>query len=103
MKVEHVIVDEGYGAKKLVIHRDYCYDDAAELAVRMIERWGQVAAIDDGEDSAGRAKLRLATPEELVTRAFEVAELYVYHAAHRGHVIEGVSKEDLMRAINRNG
>jgi len=47
----------------------------ADLALRLIERWGAVAATRGPEDSAGRATTVLQTPEELVTRACEVAEL----------------------------
>jgi len=45
------------------------------LAVEMVNRWGMVAGMPDGEDSSGRARLRLATPEELVDRAVEVSNL----------------------------
>jgi len=47
----------------------------AKLAASMVERWGMIAAIPDGEDSAGRAKLRLATPAELAARACDTAEM----------------------------
>ena len=46
----------------------------ATLAMGLIERWGMVAAIPDGEDSAGRQRLRLATPDELTTRAIETVQ-----------------------------
>jgi hypothetical protein len=46
------------------------------FAREFISRWGMVAAVPDGEDSSGRAKVRLSTPEELVVRAFETAELF---------------------------
>jgi hypothetical protein len=47
----------------------------AVVALALIERWGMVAAVEDGEDSTGRAKVRMSTPEELVDRAFTVAKL----------------------------
>jgi hypothetical protein len=43
------------------------------VAVEMATRWGMVAAVPDGEDSAKRQKLRLMTPQELVDRAIESA------------------------------
>jgi hypothetical protein len=46
-----------------------------------------VAAAPDGEDSAGRAKLRLATPEELVQRAFVTANLAYWNARQRGLIL----------------
>lgn len=47
----------------------------AELAERLIHHFGVVAAATDGEDSAGRAKLKLLSPEEVVARACQIAEL----------------------------
>lgn len=46
----------------------------ARMVIELIDRWGMVAAMPDGEDSAGRQKLRLATPDELVTRAMQTTE-----------------------------
>ena len=46
-------------------------------ALDMLQRWGMVAAVDDGEDKAGRAKIRLATPDELV-------ELALWKSCSRG-------------------
>lgn len=49
----------------------------ASTACEMIERWGMVAAVCDGEDSTGRQKMRNLTPKELVEFACETAkELY---------------------------
>ena len=47
----------------------------ATLASEMVMKWGMVSGMPDGEDSSGRHKLRLATPDELTTRAVETAEL----------------------------
>lgn len=47
----------------------------ANCVLHLIDRWGMVAAVPDGEDSAGRQKLRLMTPEELTTRAMQTAEV----------------------------
>lgn len=58
----------------------------AGIALALIERWGPVAATLDGEDSAGRAKMRLQTPEELVRRCFDVAEVFVEHAELNGYI-----------------
>lgn len=58
----------------------------AATAAEMVNRWGMVAAEPAGEDSAGRAKLRLATPAELVDRAVRVAELLFDELVKRGHV-----------------
>ena len=47
----------------------------AEIAVGLAEKYGLVAAMPHGEDSAGRAKLRLMTPHEIAERATETAKL----------------------------
>jgi hypothetical protein len=47
----------------------------ATTALALLERWGMIAAEIDGEDSAGRTKARLMTPEEMVTRACDTANL----------------------------
>jgi hypothetical protein len=46
----------------------------AKFAFDFAVRWGMVAAMPDGEDSAGRQQLRLATTDELVSRSVECAE-----------------------------
>jgi len=40
----------------------------------LVERWGLVACVLDGEDSAGRQKMRVMTPEELARAACDTAE-----------------------------
>lgn len=49
-------------------------DPRGDLVISLVSHWGVIAAIPDGEDSAGRVRLRLQTPEELVSRACAVAE-----------------------------
>ena len=46
-------------------------DARATFAMQCIERWAMVAAQPDGEDSAGRAKLRRLTAIEIVNHACE--------------------------------
>ena len=64
-----------YGKSTVIVHDTEMIEAEARLAFSLLERWGMVAACPDGEDSAGRAKLRLSEPSELVDRAFEVANL----------------------------
>lgn len=47
----------------------------ALFAQQLVEHWGMVAGTIDGEDTAGRAILRPATPEEVVERAIRCTEL----------------------------
>lgn len=57
------------------------------LATEFVGRWGMVAATLDGEDSAGRAKLRLLTPEELVERALATSTLLYAELRIRGYLV----------------
>ena len=69
-----------YGQQKLIVHETEVLEQETRLAFSLLERWGMVASVPDGEDSAGRSKLRLSTPPELIDRAFEVASLAFSHA-----------------------
>lgn len=83
------IEKEGYrGSTEIIIHRSKILQPVAEFAAHLVERWGMVAGQPDGEDSAGRAKIRLATPQEMVARAFSAAELVFAEAEKRGLVLD---------------
>ncbi len=58
----------------------------AHIAAEMATRWFALA-ISDGEDTAGRARIRLATPYEVVVRSMEMAELLVTEARARGLMV----------------
>lgn len=51
---------------------------------RLIERFGVIAAKTEGEDTSGRAKLELLSPEEVVKRAAKMADLAVNEIEIRG-------------------
>lgn len=70
------------------IHHLEMLDQQGRFALDCIERWSLVAAIPDGEDSAGRQRLRLATPEELVDRSFTTAKLAFERARQEGLTID---------------
>jgi hypothetical protein len=59
----------------------------ARLATTLLERWGPVLAAADGEDSTGRQKIRDLSPEEIVAKACEIADLSVDEFRSRGWVI----------------
>lgn len=82
-----IVLEESYLTKRSLIHSLEAPNEEARFAMAMVERWGMVAAESNGEDSAGRASLRLQTPEELISRAFKVAELVFAEARNRGWVI----------------
>lgn len=76
------------GKKQVVVYTTTSLDEPARLAGVLIEKWALVAAAPDGEDSAGRAKARLLTPEELVDRAIGVSERFYEVMRARGHLVD---------------
>lgn len=75
---------------------DRAESHAAKVAIEFITKWGMVAAVEDGEDSAGRQKLRLATPEELVDRAVITAKLLYERLEAEGELIDTSAGLDLL-------
>lgn len=59
----------------------------AELAYRLAERMALVAGMPDGEDAAGRQKLRMMTPDEVTTRSCEIASKMMAEFEARGWLL----------------
>lgn len=75
--------DRGYG-----VHAGHAFTGEAAMTLHLIEKWGPVVGIFDGEDSAGRAKMRNATPAEVATQAADIAAAAYKEIAARGWLIE---------------
>ena len=60
----------------------------ARFAMVLMEKWGMVNAEPDGEDSAGRARLRPATPKEVVNRACELSSLAMDEFRARDWIVD---------------
>lgn len=71
-----------------VIHHTKAVHGPGRMAALLIERWGIVACELDGEDSAGRAKLRRMTVSELVTNACDTADAAWNEFEARGWLLE---------------
>jgi hypothetical protein len=56
----------------------------SDLAWDLLKHFGSVAAKTDGEDKAGRAKLELQEPAEVVERVFTIVDLFVERIEQRG-------------------
>lgn len=70
----------------------------ATLAVDFAKTYGIVSAMEDGEDSQGRAKLKLQTPREVVDRCCEMADIMVQEFEKRGWIREDLrTPEDIAR------
>jgi hypothetical protein len=71
----------------LEIHNTEVATEEALFIRECIGRWGMVAGMPNGEDSAGRQQLRLATEEELVERAVKITELMFAAIRQKGYVL----------------
>lgn len=75
-----VQIKKGWASKgekpfgEVILNESEAPEFQARIALALIERWGLVAGLPDGEDSSGRSRLRKATPAELVEEACDVAE-----------------------------
>ena len=74
-------------------------DTRAGWAVEFACRWGMVAGIDSGEDSAGRSRTRLATVEEVVNRAVDMAGLLHDTLVSRGWLVEIPATSGVVEAL----
>lgn len=91
---------EGLGWPALAgAHNRKLIDPQGKFAMDCIERWALVAAEPDGEDSAGRAKLRRMTPEEVVQHACECASKAFAAFEERGWLIAVPAMADLVDAV----
>jgi len=69
------------------LHRKLELDSRGKLAAAFIERWAMVAAEQDGEDTAGRQKLRRLTPEELASHACDTVDAMYRECRIRGWIL----------------
>lgn len=71
----------------------------ARIAVSLVERWGLVAGEEGGEDSSGRAKLRIQSPEEVVNRAVTTAELLVSAIRDKNWLVQSPHPSELYDSL----
>lgn len=87
MTMEYAIVDRySNRQREIMTHERDLPSWEARLACTLVEKWGMIAAVDAGEDSAGRAKGRLMDPAEVVARACNIAEMTAAECRRRGWV-----------------
>lgn len=75
MQTSHITDRYQTNRPQVIIHETEAPNFEARLAINLVERWGMVSGTPDGEDTSGRAKLRLMTPAEVVERAITASEL----------------------------
>lgn len=79
-----VTEEHSYGEKAVKLYRTEAPTMEAEYALLMLERCGLVAADMDGEDSAGRQKIKMFPVKDTVERAFDLAQEAFRVARSRG-------------------
>ena len=81
---EHHVIDELRNHfRKVVSHASHTPNWRARLATALVERWGLLTGAPDGEDSAGRMKVRLESPSEIAVRACDIADATIREFENR--------------------
>ncbi len=100
MTVQVKVVKERYtGNPSLMAHHSHALSQEASTMMEMLNRWGMVAAEDDGEDSSGRAKIKLSTPEALVRRACEMTERAYAICEEKGWLTKTPTLEEMEEMV----
>lgn len=81
------VIKNYLGEGRLLVHETELPGPEARLAMELVSRWGTVAGAPDGEDSAGRFKVRLMTPDELASRACEASAVLFAEIRRRGWMV----------------
>jgi hypothetical protein len=74
----------------------------AEMAMQMACRWGLVAATPDGEDSAGRQKLKKQLPADLAKEACDTAAALWAQFEERGWIVDLPAPRKIARKKQEN-
>ena len=88
-----------YADERYMLHNLQQPDLRAQLACQFAERWAMVAAVEDGEDSAGRQKLRRMTPGELADHACECVSALMEQFQVRGWLLHVPSLDSIVSAL----
>lgn len=73
-----------------------------QFFLKCIERWALVAAEVDGEDTAGRQRLRRMTPSELIFHAHRCTELAFEQMDRCGWLCPMPDHETIQAAVEEN-
>lgn len=84
MEIVAVSESDNFRKPRPMVHELETMTRKARLATVLLEKWGPVAGADDGEDSAGRAKIRRLSAEEIVEHACEIADRAIDSFRARG-------------------
>lgn len=81
--------------QNVIIHHRKRLSMKGEIATRLMEHFAIVAAQEDGEDSSGHRAFKLQTPEQVVSRACDIANDLVDEFEKRGWIIDVPAYEDI--------
>lgn len=83
----------------MVVHRGEMPNDEASFAMAILERWAMVQGKPDGEDSAGRSRIRIMPIDEAVQRACDLSEGAYASFRARGWMLDVPSLNELEEQI----
>lgn len=97
-----IMAHVGYGdpQTRILIHQRLQPDPRATFAMALLERWGMVTASPDGEDSAGRQKIRSRDADETVKLACEISDRAFAAFADRGWLLNAGSLARALRELS---
>lgn len=91
-----VIVKERFKETKAIAVHDLKMPDLrARFAMEVLERLALIAGEDNGEDTAGRQKVRRSLPNELVSFACDLADKSFTEFEKRGWLLNIPCYEDI--------
>lgn len=82
---------------KVVSHNLVSFDQRAEIALSLLERWGPVLAEPDGFDESGRQKLRCLTAPEIAAKVSNITDAVLAEFGERGWLLRLPDYGDLMQ------
>jgi hypothetical protein len=92
-------VKQRFGDERYVIHNTVQPDLRGLLASQFAERWAMVAGVPDGEDSAGRQKLRPMTPGELAQHACDCVTALFLQFSDRKWLLHVPSYDEVIASL----
>lgn len=92
-----------WNCSEVIIYPTLALNLQAKLAMAMVERWGAVAGVPDGVDAAGRQKLKLQTPAELVARACDTANQCIEAFRDRNWLLTLPAPKDIPHTTKPTG
>ena len=90
------------GGVVFTVHQPEMLGPNGVFCARLVEKWGMVAGETDGEDSAGRQKFRLQTPQEVVDRAVAVTKIFAERMTLEGWSLPLPTQEEGRRMLQES-